>query len=161
YRYGERFLLIKPVAKCLTLHDGHDEEEETVGFAGVIQGEDVWVGQASSEFDLSEKALAAKGFGKVGIQDFEGNVAIVSQVVREIDASHAARAEFPINLVSIGEGGAEAGVDDRQRALSFQENRGDMEGGNCDCRRRVARSYRNARPLFARVDLTRQDDQRQ
>ena len=51
--------------------------------------------------DLGEEALAAEHRGQLGAQDLEGDVAVVLEVVREIDRRHAARAELALDAVAV------------------------------------------------------------
>ena len=43
-----------------------------------------------------------------GAQDLDGDVAIVLDIVRDKDRSHAARAEFPLDAVTVGQSGGDA-----------------------------------------------------
>jgi hypothetical protein len=43
-----------------------------------------------------------------GAEDFDGDVAIVLDVVRDKDRSYAARAEFPLDAVTVGQSGGDA-----------------------------------------------------
>jgi hypothetical protein len=53
--------------------------------------------------DLAQKPLAAERRTEVGVQDFDGDVATVPQVVGEEDRRHAAGAELAIDAIPIGE----------------------------------------------------------
>jgi hypothetical protein len=44
------------------------------------------------------------------VQDLDGDVAVVLEVVREPDGGHAALADFAIDPVVAGEGGGEAAL---------------------------------------------------
>ncbi len=48
---------------------------------------------------------------RLGPQHFHGHLALVLQVLGEVDRRHTAGAEFPLDFVAVGEGGREAGVD--------------------------------------------------
>ena len=50
-----------------------------------------------------EEALGAERGGELGAQDLDGDVAIVLEVVREIDGGHAARAELALDAVAVGQ----------------------------------------------------------
>ena len=53
--------------------------------------------------DLAQKPLAAERRAEVGVQDLDGDVATVPQVVGEENGRHAARAELAIDAIAIGE----------------------------------------------------------
>ena len=42
--------------------------------------------------------------GELGAQDFDGHIAIVFDVACEVDRRHAARAEFALDAVAVGQG---------------------------------------------------------
>ena len=47
--------------------------------------------------------------GEFGPQHLDGDLAVVLQVLGEVDRGHAARANLPLDGVAVGEGGGEAG----------------------------------------------------
>ena len=59
--------------------------------------------------DLLNEPLGAKDRGKLRPQHFDGDLAVVLEVVGQIDVCHAAFAQVPLDLVAVGEGGREAG----------------------------------------------------
>ena len=61
--------------------------------------------------DFLDEALGAKDRGEFGTQDFDGDFALVLQVLSEVDGRHASFAEVALDFVAIGEGGREAGGD--------------------------------------------------
>jgi hypothetical protein len=54
-----------------------------------------------------------QGRGQLGPQDSQRNLAVVLQILGEIDGSHATCAELALDGVAVGEGGGEAGGVDR------------------------------------------------
>jgi hypothetical protein len=58
---------------------------------------------AASDSHFSEEAFGTERGGEIGVQDLDGDVAIVLDVVREIDRGHAARAEFALDAVAVGQ----------------------------------------------------------
>jgi hypothetical protein len=60
--------------------------------------------------DLTKKPLVAECRGEIGTQGFERDLAIVLEVVREIDGRHATRAELALD-----------GVTSKQRRLELIE----------------------------------------
>jgi hypothetical protein len=61
--------------------------------------------------DLREKTLAAECGAEVGVEDLDGDVAVVALVVREEDRRHAAGAELALDAVATGERLAESSED--------------------------------------------------
>ena len=59
--------------------------------------------------DLLHKALGAQDGGEFRPQHFYRDFAVVLEIVREIDRSHPAAAEFPLDGVAVGEGRFERG----------------------------------------------------
>ena len=55
--------------------------------------------------DLAEEPLAAERGAELGVQDLDGDVAVVPEVVREVDRGHAAGAELALDAVAVGERG--------------------------------------------------------
>ena len=47
--------------------------------------------------------------GEFGVEDLDGDLAVVLEVVGEVDGGHAALAELALEAVAVGEGGGEAG----------------------------------------------------
>ena len=91
----------------------HDIIEEPARFARVVQGEDVWVGEAGGDLDLLQKPLDAEKGGEAGQENFERDAAPMLAVVREVHGSHAAAAEHLTELVALGERRREVGGDIR------------------------------------------------
>ena len=65
--------------------------------------------EVGRDLDLGEEPLDAEHGAEVGFQNLERDVAVVAQVAREVDGGHAARADLTLDLVVIGERGAELG----------------------------------------------------
>ena len=57
----------------------------------------------------ARKPLGPDHGGELGTQHLHGDLAIVADVVREIDRGHPAGAELPLDRVAVAEGGGEAG----------------------------------------------------
>ena len=58
--------------------------------------------------DLAEKPLGADHRRELGPQDLDGDLAVVPQVLGEVDGGHAALAELALDPVAVGERGGEA-----------------------------------------------------
>ena len=72
--------------------------------ARVEPGEDVRVLEPGGEPNLGEEPLGAERPSELGVQDLEGDGAVVAEVVRAADCRHAAAAELGVEAVAAGEG---------------------------------------------------------
>jgi hypothetical protein len=95
----------QPVAERFPLHVGHHVEEEPVGLAGVEERQDVWVDEPGRDFDFADKPIRAERCGELGAQDLDRDLTRMLEVAGEVDSRHSALAEFPLDGVTIGEGG--------------------------------------------------------
>ena len=64
--------------------------------------------QAGGGLDLGEEALAADDGGELGVQDLDGDLAVVLEVLGEVDRGHAALAELALEAVAVTERCGEA-----------------------------------------------------
>ena len=76
------------------------------------------------------KRVGAEDGGELRPEDLDGDLAVVLQVVREIDSGHATRAELALDAVAVGKDGAEAA-----------ERVGHWPQVTCGSRLLVARAY--------------------
>ena len=67
--------------------------------------------------DLSKEALGAERGAQVGVEDLEGDRAVVLEVVREVDPRHTAPAELALEPIAVGESGAKRGRQVRHAPL--------------------------------------------
>ena len=65
--------------------------------------------QGGDRLDLAEEPLGADDRGELRPQHLDRDLAIVLEVLGQIDGGHAALAELPLDAVAVGEGGGEAG----------------------------------------------------
>ena len=63
--------------------------------------------QLGCELDLSQKTLGAERGGELGLQDLDGDLAVVLDIPREVDERHTPLAEGPLDLVAVPERGGE------------------------------------------------------
>src|SRR5262245_22856593 len=63
--------------------------------------------KAGGCLDLLQKPLGTHERDELGIHDLDGHLAVVAQVMREIDGRHAAGADFALDEVMIRDGGLE------------------------------------------------------
>ena len=59
--------------------------------------------QIRSRLDLAQEPLGADDGRQLGAQHLDGDVAIVLEVVRQVDRRHTARAELALDAIPIGE----------------------------------------------------------
>jgi len=55
-------------------------------------------------FDLAQEALGPHDLGDLRPHDLDGHLAVVLEVLRQVNRRHAAAAEFTFDLVAVGEG---------------------------------------------------------
>jgi len=73
--------------------------------------------------DLGEKALAADDGCQLGLEDLEGDLAMVLEILGQVDGGHAALAELTLDRVAAGQGGVQA-LDDSGRVSHDVNSRG-------------------------------------
>jgi hypothetical protein len=59
--------------------------------------------QLRRSLDLSQEALGAECGGEVGMEDLYRDVAVVAEVVRQVDGRHSANADLAFDAIAIGE----------------------------------------------------------
>jgi hypothetical protein len=65
--------------------------------------------KASSEAYLPEKPLGAEGGGELGAEHFQGDGAVVLEIVRAVDDRHPTAAKRAVDAVAAAEGGRQVG----------------------------------------------------
>ena len=101
--HGQLLLAADPVADGLALDERHDVIEEAVGVARVDESQDVRVLQVGGGLDLGQEAFGADDGAEFGAQDLDRDLAVVLDVLGQVHGGHAARAEFALESVAIGE----------------------------------------------------------
>ena len=61
--------------------------------------------QIGGDLDLGQKAIGAEHRAELRLEHLDRDVAVVLQVVREVDGRHAAGAELPLDAVARAKGG--------------------------------------------------------
>ena len=100
---GELAFALEAPAQRLARDVRHHVEERALELAGVVEREDVRMLQAREQRDLAAKALGRLSVGDFGVDELERDLAIVPDVVREIDGRHPAAADLALDLVSSGD----------------------------------------------------------
>ncbi len=110
HRVVNRELLLpaEAVAEGFSLDEGHHVEDGALHLAGIEQRQDMRVLQIGRRLDLGQEPLGADHRGEFRPQHLERDLAVVLQVLGEVDSGHAAVAKLPLDGVAVGEGGAQA-----------------------------------------------------
>jgi hypothetical protein len=99
-------------AQSLAQGSAVDEWRDVIGgvrhLARIDEPEDVRVLECGDRPDLKEKPFGAHGSGQLGFQDLDRDLAVVLQVLGEVDRGHAALAQLALEAVAVGQGGGEA-----------------------------------------------------
>ena len=82
----------------------HSVPELACRIARVEDWKNVRVLEAGRDSDLAEKALGAQCCRELGMEDFEGDQSVVSEVPSAVDRGHATASEFFLEHVAIAEG---------------------------------------------------------
>src|SRR5678815_2650856 len=90
---------VEPLAERLALDVRHHIVEKGVRFSAVKQRQDVRMVQSRDELDLPEKSLRPKGRGKIGVEDFQRDDAVVLAILREIHRRHSATPKLAVDTV--------------------------------------------------------------
>ena len=107
--HRQRPLAGQPVAQALAARVRHDEVEQAVAFAGVVQRQDLGMGQAGGDPDLAEKPLRLVPAGRrVGPQHLDGHLPGVLHVLGQIDRGRAAPPDLLLDEVAVTQGSAQA-----------------------------------------------------
>ena len=61
--------------------------------------------QVGGELDLGQEPLGAEHGAELGVQHLDRDLAVVLEVVREVDGGHAAGADLALEAVLVGQGG--------------------------------------------------------
>jgi hypothetical protein len=102
-------LTVEALPERLPFHVRHHVEEEGVRLSRVEEREDMRVLQVGGRLDLGEESLGPHHGGELGLQDLERDLALVLEVVGEVDGRHAALAELALDTVAAFEGRVQAG----------------------------------------------------
>ena len=93
---------IQPVPERFAVHERHDVVEESVSLSRIVHRQDMGMSEASGYLNLPEEPLGTKGDGEFGVQDFDGHLPAVFQVIGEVDRRHATSAKLTLDHVLPG-----------------------------------------------------------
>ena len=78
--------------------------------------------------DLAQKALWAEGVDQLRPENFHGYLALVLEIVREVDRGHPARTELALKTVAVGEVPLKSGLEVRQLVATRRVPKHDLAG---------------------------------
>ncbi len=87
-------------------HVRHHVVEESIGFAGIEQRQDVRVIELRRDPNLVQEAIRAERHGQLRTQHLDGDLTPMLEVTREIDGGHAAATQFALDSVAASECGS-------------------------------------------------------
>jgi hypothetical protein len=97
-------LPVEPVPQGLPGDVGHDVVHAALGLAGIVQLEDVRMVQVGGGPDLREEPFRADHRCQMGLQELDGDLAMVPDVLRQVDGRHTSLADGPLDPVAAGQG---------------------------------------------------------
>jgi hypothetical protein len=102
--HGKLAFAIEPLPEALTVHHRHGVPQKPSGFARIVDGQNVGVGELGRDPNLLDEPLAQRR-GELGVEHLERHRAIVTEVVGKIDRPHPASAERTLDPVAVAQGG--------------------------------------------------------
>ena len=93
-------LTAEPSAQRFAVDVGHDVERQAIGGAGVEERQNVRVAKMRGRPDLGDEAVGADDRRQIALQHFDRDLALVPDIVREIDGRHSSDAELSLDTVS-------------------------------------------------------------
>ena len=106
--HGELLLPGEPVAQRFALDERHDVVGGALHLARVEQAEDVGVLQGGDGLDFAQEPLGTDHGGELGAEHLDGDLAVVLEIVGEVDGGHAALPQFALEAVAVGHGTGQA-----------------------------------------------------
>jgi hypothetical protein len=104
---GELSFARDAVAQRLPFHVRHNEVEQPVSLARVVQGEDIGVLELRGDLDLSDEAWPSHRGGELLTQHFERDLAPMPNVLCQVDGRHAALPKLSLDAIAAPEGRGE------------------------------------------------------
>lgn len=105
---GEPPFRLEAVAQRGPLDEGHHVVDHPRGLAGVVQGQDVRVGQRGGDLDLVQEPRGPDPLGQLRAERLEGDGPVVPDVLGQEDDGHPPRAEPALDAVAVGQRVAQA-----------------------------------------------------
>ncbi len=102
--HRELLLAVKPVTQALALDERHHVVEQAVRFSRVVKRQDVRVLEPRGRLDLSEEPFSPYDSCQLRLQDLQGDVPLVPQVLDRIHRGHAALTQLSLDAVAAFQG---------------------------------------------------------
>jgi len=109
-------LSCEPVAETFSPYERHDVEKEgrTLALLGrnltrVVQRQDMGMGEPGGDPDLAGEPFGAEQRAQLRPEDFERHLAVMLEVIGQIDGGHPAPPELPLHCVAARQSGGESG----------------------------------------------------
>ena len=99
---------LKACPQGLAAHIRHDVIQQSIGRARIEQRQNVRMLQFRRRLDLAQEPLGAECRAEIRMQDLDGDIAFVLEIVREENSGHTAGAKFAVDAVAVGECAGEA-----------------------------------------------------
>ncbi len=90
--YGKLLLTVDAVLERLAFHERHDVEKEAVRLTRIEQRQDVWMLEVRRRLDFGQESLCTYNCSQLGLQDLQRDLALVLEVIGQVDRGHAALA---------------------------------------------------------------------
>ncbi|MBK6458003.1 MAG: hypothetical protein IPF87_18270 [Gemmatimonadetes bacterium] len=97
----ELLLALDALPQRLACDIRHHIEQQPRDFSRVKQRQQMWMLQIRGDADLSQKALDAQHGAELGAQHLERHLAVVPQVVGEVDGRHPAGPDLSIDAIPL------------------------------------------------------------
>ena len=97
----------KTIPQGFAADERHCIPELSGGVTGIVHRQDVGMLEPGSEFDLALEALGTECSGKLSMEDFQSNRAVVPEVVCQKHCSHATAPKLTLDTVAIGKAAPE------------------------------------------------------
>ncbi len=86
--------LLDARAERIALDEGHDVVQQAAGLARVVEREDVRVAELGGDLDFAQEPLGAQDGREIGAQDLDRDLAMMLEVVGQVDRGHPSAANF-------------------------------------------------------------------
>jgi hypothetical protein len=102
-------LSVQPVPQALPLDVWHHVEEEAIRLARVEERKDVRVLEVGGRLDLGEEPFGTDHRRQLRLQHLERDLAVVLEVLGQVDRGHPSRTELALDAVAALQGCVQAG----------------------------------------------------